>query len=88
MPRFMPPKATAPATHVERILQPENFLAWEMNGEPLPRRHGFPLRIFMPGKYGMKMPKWLTRIEFVDKEYLGYWEWQGWSNSASGNCKR
>ena len=67
---------------VERILHPENFLAWQMNGEPLPRRHGFPLRIFIPGKYGMKMPKWLTRIEFVDKEYLGYWEWQGWSNNG------
>ena len=67
---------------LERILHPENFLAWQMNGEPLPRRHGFPLRIFIPGKYGMKMPKWLTRIEFVDKEYLGFWEWQGWSNNG------
>jgi len=67
---------------VERILHPENFLAWEMNGEPLPKEHGFPLRMFLPGKYGMKMPKWLTRVEFVDKEFLGYWEWQGWSNVA------
>jgi DMSO/TMAO reductase YedYZ molybdopterin-dependent catalytic subunit len=67
---------------VERILHPENFLVWEMNGETLSRQHGFPLRILIPGKYGMKMPKWLTRIEFVDKNYLGYWEWQGWSNSA------
>jgi len=67
---------------IERILRPDNFLAYEMNGEPLPRAHGFPLRIFLPGKYGMKMPKWLTRIEFVDHEYLGFWEQQGWSNSA------
>ena len=67
---------------VERILRSENFLCWEMNGEPLPRRHGFPLRIFFPGKYGMKQPKWLTHIEFVDKEYLGYWEYQGWSNNS------
>jgi DMSO/TMAO reductase YedYZ molybdopterin-dependent catalytic subunit len=67
---------------LERILRPANFLAWEMNGEPLPRQHGFPLRVFIPGKYGMKMPKWLTRIEFVDKEFLGYWEWQGWSNTS------
>jgi len=36
----------------------------------------------MPGRYGMKMPKWLTRIEFVDSEYLGYWERQGWSNTG------
>ena len=67
---------------VERLLRPGNFLAYEMNGEPLTRDHGFPLRIFFPGRYGMKMPKWLTRIEFVNKEYLGYWEWQGWSNTA------
>jgi len=64
------------------ILLPENFLAYEMNGEPLAREHGFPLRIFIPGKYGMKMPKWLTRVEFVDHAYLGYWERQGWSNTA------
>jgi len=67
---------------LERILRPANFLAWEMNGEPLPRQHGFPLRVILPGKYGMKMPKWLTRIEFVDHDYLGFWEWQGWSNSC------
>ena len=67
---------------VERILRPANYLAWEMNGEPLPRGHGFPLRVFLPGKYGMKMPKWLTRIEFVNHEYLGFWEWQGWSNTS------
>lgn len=65
-----------------RIRNPANFLAYEMNGEPLTRDHGFPLRIFLPGKYGMKMPKWLTRIEFVDHDYLGYWEQQGWSNDA------
>jgi len=67
---------------VSRILRSDVFLAYEMNGQALPRRHGFPLRIFIPGKYGMKMPKWLTRIEFVDHEYLGFWEKQGWSNSA------
>ncbi len=67
---------------LHRILDPDNFLAYGMNGEPLAREHGFPLRIFVPGKYGMKMPKWLTRIEFVDHEYLGFWERQGWSNDA------
>ncbi len=67
---------------VARMLEPANFLAYDMNGAPLTRRHGFPLRIFFPGRYGMKMPKWLTRIEFVDKEYLGFWEHQGWSNTA------
>ena len=66
----------------ERLLRENNFLAYDMNGEPLTRVHGFPLRILMPGKYGMKMPKWLMRMEFVDKEHLGYWEWMGWSNTG------
>lgn len=67
---------------LERILNPVNFLAYQMNGVALPRDHGFPLRIFIPGKYGMKQPKWLTRIEFVNEAYLGYWEKQGWSDKA------
>jgi len=65
---------------VPQLLGDKNFLAYEMNGEPLNRLHGFPLRIFIPGKYGMKLPKWLTRIEFVNREFLGDWETQGWSN--------
>jgi len=59
-----------------------NFLAYDMDGEPLSRIHGFPLRVLMPGIYGMKTPKWLTRIELVDKSHLGYWEWMGWSNTG------
>jgi DMSO/TMAO reductase YedYZ molybdopterin-dependent catalytic subunit len=65
---------------LEPFEDPTNFLGYEMNGTPLSRVHGFPLRGLMPGRYGMKMPKWLTRIEFVNKEYFGYWEMQGWSN--------
>ena len=42
-----------------------------MNGEPLPSKHGFPLRLINPGHYGQKMPKWITRIELIDEEYLG-----------------
>jgi hypothetical protein len=68
-----------PATE---ILREENFLPYRMNGEPLPADHGFPLRIFIPGKYGMKQPKWLTEIEFVEREFFGYWERRGWSQSA------
>lgn len=67
---------------VDEIMRRENFLPYLMNGVPLPPVHGFPLRIFIPGKYGMKQPKWLTGIEFVDHEFTGYWEARGWSNSA------
>src|SRR6516225_3390756 len=67
---------------VDDLLREENFLPSMMNGNPLPPEHGFPLRIFIPGKYGVKQPKWLTEIELVDKPFIGYWEARGWSNEA------
>jgi hypothetical protein len=67
---------------VDEIMRPENFLPYLMNGEPLPPAHGFPVRLFIPGKYGMKQPKWITEIHFVDRPFVGYWEARGWSQSA------
>ncbi len=67
---------------IDEMMRKENFLPYLMNGVPLPPQHGYPLRIFIPGKYGMKQPKWLTEIEFVDREFIGYWEARGWTNSA------
>ncbi|MGH7914601.1 MAG: molybdopterin-dependent oxidoreductase [Candidatus Binataceae bacterium] len=67
---------------IDELMRKENFLPYLMNGAPLPPEHGYPMRMFIPGKYGMKQPKWLTEIEFVDKEFVGYWEARGWSNSA------
>ena len=48
------------------------MLAYEMNGGPLPPQHGFPLRLVVPGWYGMTNVKWLTRISLVDEPYQGY----------------
>jgi sulfane dehydrogenase subunit SoxC len=48
------------------------LLAYEMNGAPLPPQHGFPLRLVVPGWYGMQNVKWLTRITLLDKPFLGY----------------
>lgn len=67
---------------VDELLRDENFLPWMMNGVPLPPDHGFPVRIFIPGKYGMKQPKWITELEFVDRPETGYWEARRWSNTA------
>jgi DMSO/TMAO reductase YedYZ molybdopterin-dependent catalytic subunit len=66
----------------DEIMRAENWMPYLMNGVPLPRVHGYPLRVFIPGKYGMKQPKWLTEIEFVDRPFTGYWEARGWSNEA------
>jgi hypothetical protein len=67
---------------VDELLRDENFLPWMMNGVPLPPDHGFPVRIFIPGKYGMKQPKWITELAFLDHPATGYWEARRWSNSA------
>lgn len=71
----------------EWMLHPETLLAYEMNDEPLTVEHGFPLRVHIPGLYGQKMPRWLTRIEFIDYDYKGYWESRGWSNVADIRTK-
>ncbi len=63
-------------------LNPTTLLAYEMNGEPLPPRHGFPVRLLVPGLFGMKNPKWITRIEVVNYDFRGYWEASGWSDEA------
>ena len=69
---------------LEWLTQPGTLLAYQMNGEPLPPEHGYPLRLFMPGLYGQKMPKWITHIDFTDDDtHLGTWEKQGWSNEAA-----
>jgi len=67
---------------IEVALGADVYLAYEMNGAPLPRKHGFPLRVLLPGKYGMKQPRWLTEIELTDDRARGYWERRGWSETA------
>jgi DMSO/TMAO reductase YedYZ molybdopterin-dependent catalytic subunit len=56
---------------VDEALNADNLLCYEMNGVPLPREHGFPLRLIAPGWYGVANVKWLTRIEVVDQRYAG-----------------
>jgi len=58
------------------------ILAYQMNGEPLAHDDGFPARLVVPGFYGYKMPKWITRLELTDTPPTGFWEAQGWSASG------
>lgn len=48
------------------------IIAWEMNGDPLPPQHGYPLRLVVPGWYGMASVKWLRSIELIDHEFDGF----------------
>jgi len=58
------------------------FLAYKMNGEPLPKQHGYPLRVIVPGIYGMKNVKWISKRELVNYNFKGFWEKRGWSDEA------
>lgn len=67
---------------------PEALLAYAVENpqsgafEDLEPKHGYPTRILLPGRYGMKQPKWLTKITLWDREVVGYWAQRGWSKSA------
>ena len=62
----------------DKAMDPTTIVAFAMNGEPLPRRHGYPARVVAPGLYGEKNVKWVTRIEVVDYDAKGFYEQQGW----------
>src|SRR5437667_2524779 len=63
---------------LEKAMKPTTLLAYEMNGVRLPHRHGYPLRVVVPGYFGEKHVKWLTRIELTDANAKGFYETQGW----------
>lgn len=66
---------------IAKALEPTTLVAYEMNGQPLPPRHGFPARVIVPGLFGEKNVKWVTRIELVDHDAKGFYEQQGWGPS-------
>jgi DMSO/TMAO reductase YedYZ molybdopterin-dependent catalytic subunit len=61
----------------ERIM-----LAYHWDGKPLKHKHGFPLRIYIPDRYGMKQPKWIEAIDVIEGEAEGFWVVRGWDHDA------
>jgi DMSO/TMAO reductase YedYZ molybdopterin-dependent catalytic subunit len=90
-------KPTPEATHI-RISAADGFweivsldvireddsvmLAYAWDDQPLTGEHGFPLRIHIPNRYGMKQPKWITKMEFIAGWEPGYWVERGWDREA------
>jgi DMSO/TMAO reductase YedYZ molybdopterin-dependent catalytic subunit len=58
------------------------MLAYEMDGQPLPREHGAPVRLIIPEMYGYKNVKWLQEIDVVQQAESGYWENLGYDQDA------
>ena len=58
------------------------MLTYAWDGLPLATEHGYPLRIYIPDRYGMKQPKWIESIEAIDHWEPGYWVERGWDREA------
>jgi len=59
---------------IENAMKPEPLLAYALNGEPLTREQGFPLRLIMPGWYGVANVKWLAEVHLQEDRYLGNYQ--------------
>jgi DMSO/TMAO reductase YedYZ molybdopterin-dependent catalytic subunit len=69
---------------LDEARRPEVMLAYAMNGRPLEPQHGFPLRLLVPGWYGMTSVKWLTRIEAVTTPFEGYQQTPAYHYATDG----
>jgi DMSO/TMAO reductase YedYZ molybdopterin-dependent catalytic subunit len=61
-----------------KAMEPTTLVAYAMNGAQLPFVHGYPVRLIVPGLFGEKSVKWVTRIELVAHDVKGFYEKQGW----------
>ena len=61
---------------------PRIILAYAWDRQPLPLAHGFPLRIYIPDRYGMKQPRWITSVTLTADSTPGYWVADGWDERA------
>jgi DMSO/TMAO reductase YedYZ molybdopterin-dependent catalytic subunit len=63
----------------------ESMLAYRMNGDILPRAHGYPARLLVPGHWGEINVKWVEELEILDEPAKGYWEQKGWHGTGPVN---
>lgn len=68
------PMQFARSLPMKKALDADTLLAYRMNGDLLSPNHGFPLRLFVPGWYGVASVKWLTRVEVIDRRFRGYFQ--------------
>jgi DMSO/TMAO reductase YedYZ molybdopterin-dependent catalytic subunit len=70
------------ALPMELAMSPEALLVYEMNGQVLPREHGYPARILVPGRYGMKNAKWVVALRPTRREFIDWYGQRNWSKDA------
>jgi DMSO/TMAO reductase YedYZ molybdopterin-dependent catalytic subunit len=68
---------------IEAIMEnPDITFVYDFDDSPLPERNGFPLRVYIPDRFGMKQPKWINNIIVTASDEGGYWVRRGWSADA------
>jgi DMSO/TMAO reductase YedYZ molybdopterin-dependent catalytic subunit len=67
---------------IDQVHLPDVMLAYELDGKPLSRPHGAPARVVIPEMYGYKGVKWLSKMELVAEQPVGYWEGLGYDQNA------
>ena len=70
---------------IAKAMDEKTLVAYLMNGKTVPQDHGYPARMLVPNIYGMKNVKWIRTIEVVNYDFIGFWQAQGWSDSANVN---
>ena len=65
-----------------KAMEDDTLIAYEVDGQPLPKVHGYPARLVVPRWWGYCYTKWLVRIHVTSKDVLGYWESRGYPDIA------
>ena len=63
-------------------MDPETLLVYEMNGQVLPREHGYPARLLVPGRYGMKNAKWVVALRLVSRDFVDWYGQRNWTREG------
>jgi DMSO/TMAO reductase YedYZ molybdopterin-dependent catalytic subunit len=66
----------------EAVMDPATLIVYQMNGDVLPREHGYPARLLVPGRYGMKNPKWLAGIRALNQPFADWYQQRGWTRTG------
>jgi DMSO/TMAO reductase YedYZ molybdopterin-dependent catalytic subunit len=70
------------AIPMEAALDPETLVVYEMNGQVLPREHGYPARVLVPGRYGMKNAKWVVALRPVSRDFIDWYGQRNWNKEG------
>jgi DMSO/TMAO reductase YedYZ molybdopterin-dependent catalytic subunit len=70
------------ALPMEAAMDPATLLVYEMNGEVLPREHGYPARVLVPDRYGMKNAKWVIGLRPMTREFVDWYGQRNWSKEG------